>query len=212
MTSWQLFNELGLIKHNDFGHISDHDRRESQEVYGREPDDTTRSVRPQDVCETESMKAAENRADNLIRTAEAAKTKLIPVPGKDKLDSQPWKQMEGQVNQLNSGNFFHSAMVDETFQFVAAHVDENIRNKVVQGKYVDFAILLPKDQISHAEDGRMELINKDGHTYFVPVSERENNGTISNFSHWEQTFRVFSEKFTPDTIQNRHLNSSSITI
>ena len=46
----------------------------------------------------------------------------------------------------------------------------------------------------------MELVNKGGSMFFVPVSERQNSG-INSFGHWEQAFRVFSNiytKFFPD--------------
>ena len=47
------------------------------------------------------------------------------------------------------------------------------------------------------DDHRMELISKGGSTYFVPVSEREIvGGGITNFTKWEQAFRVYSNIFT----------------
>ena len=92
----------------------------------------------------------------------------MPVPGMSK------------VNE----NFVSAALMDESFQLVAAHVDESVKKKIVNCEYIDFALLLPRDRISRAEDNRMELINKDGRTYFVPAQEKENSGVISNFSHW----------------------------
>ena len=37
----------------------------------------------------------------------------------------------------------------------------------------------------------MELVMRDGQSYFVPVSDRENTGIV-NFNRWEQAFRVYS--------------------
>ena len=42
----------------------------------------------------------------------------------------------------------------------------------------------------------MELVNRDGRTYFVPATDRDKSGIISNFSRWEQAFRVFSDIYT----------------
>ena len=66
---------------------------------------------------------------------------------------------------------------------------------MVNYEYVDFAKLIPKDRITKVEDHRMELIFRGGPTYFVPVSDRENT-VISNFSHWEQAFRIYSNILT----------------
>ena len=103
-------------------------------------------------------------------------------------------------------------MVDESFQLVAAHMDESVHQKIVNSEFVDFSLLLPRDRISRAEDGRMELINKDGRTYFVPAIERDNHNVISNFPRWEQAFRVFSDIYTrafpnraAELIQYNHL-------
>ena len=43
------------------------------------------------------------------------------------------------------------------------------------------------------EEGRMEIVNRNGRTYFIPAQDsREDHGTISNFSRWEQAFCIFS--------------------
>ena len=43
----------------------------------------------------------------------------------------------------------------------------------------------------------MELVNKGGFTYFVPVSDREGiAGGINSFAKWEQVFRVYSNIYT----------------
>ena len=121
---------------------------------------------------------------------------MMPVPGMSKIND----------------NFITTALIDESFQLVAAHVDDRVKKKIVNSEYIDFALLLPRDRISRAEDHRMEMINKDRRTYFVQAQEREKSGVISNFSQWEQAFRVFSDIYTrhnPDRaaelIQYNHL-------
>ena len=41
----------------------------------------------------------------------------------------------------------------------------------------------------------MELINKGGQTFFVPVGDRDGSLAISNFQKWEQAFRIFSNVY-----------------
>ena len=62
----------------------------------------------------------------------------------------------------------------------------------MQGEYIDFARLLPKDRFS--DDQRMELINKGRQSFFVPVSDNSNG--ITSFSKREQAFRIFMNIYT----------------
>ena len=83
--------------------------------------------------------------------------------------------------------------MDEDYLVVGAHVDELTKAKIVKGKCIDFSKLLPRDMIATEEDGRMELIIKNGKTYWTPVTETV---SINGFSKWEQAFRVFSNIYT----------------
>ena len=78
---------------------------------------------------------------------------------------------------------------------LGSHLDEVTRKKIVNGEYMDFAKLMPKDQISLEEDNRMEMVSKGGMSYWVPLADRENS-TISSFFKWEQAFRVFANVYT----------------
>ena len=72
--------------------------------------------------------------------------------------------------------------MDEDYLIIGAHVDEVSYKKIIENQYVDFARLLPRDRISLEEDTMMEIINKGGMTYWVPVMDRETAGTINSFS------------------------------
>ena len=85
----------------------------------------------------------------------------------------------------------HLALVDENYLVVGNYVEESIRQRIENGEYIDFARLLPRDRLALEEDNRMEVINRNGRTYFVPAIDVDSSG-ITNFSHWEQAFRVFS--------------------
>ena len=62
-------------------------------------------------------------------------------------------------------------------------------------------------EFQRAEDGRMELVNCDGRTYFVPATEKESSRVISNFSHWEQAFRVFTDTTQSQEVDSHHANT-----
>ena len=79
-------------------------------------------------------------------------------------------------------------------------------------QYVDFGKLLPKDKILSEEDKRMQLVNKDGMSYWVPLGDNIPNGGITNFSKWEIAFRVFSNVYSThyphkaaELLQYRHV-------
>ena len=85
-------------------------------------------------------------------------------------------------------------MVDENYQLVASHLDENVQMRIVRVEYVDFSKLVPKDNVMTADDSRFEMIVREGKTYWVPTCS--NKGTeISNFNHWEQAFRVYTDVY-----------------
>ena len=109
--------------------------------------------------------------------------------------------MPGNISQnfaLNRGGFFSQqvSLVDESYSIVGNNLDEHMKSKILNHEYVDFVRLLPKDRLSSEEDHRMELVNKGGCTFFMPMSDRETSGSISSFTKWEQAFRVFSNIYT----------------
>ena len=116
----------------------------------------------------------QQRADQLIRNAEAAKAKILATPG--------------NFIDLNK-EFIHSVMVDEAYSVVAAHVDEVTYGKIIKGQYVDFSKLIAKDKIAEEEEELLQLVRKNGKTFYTPVKD---GTTITNFGRWEQAFRVFS--------------------
>ena len=91
-----------------------------------------------------------------------SRARIHETPGK-------LKQLLGKdVNILPhldpNNDFMHSAMVDETYQQVASHVDLGTQAKIIKGEYVDFAKLVPKDRVMTNDDTRFEMRIKDGHS------------------------------------------------
>ena len=122
----------------------------------------------------------------MVLDAESAKASMLPNP--------PGKQTEliEKVDGIQQGYHF-IAQMDEDYLVVGSNIEESLQSKIIKGEYVDFSKLLSKDKILSEEDGRLELIIRNGKTFWVPVNE---GLTISNFSRWEQAFRVFSNIYT----------------
>ena len=133
---------------------------------------------------------ANARAVMMLKEAEASKARMLATPGKD--------ETQHGSNKVNVQ--MQASLVDENYLVVGAHVDQGLKQKIINHEYVDFARLVPRDHITREEDHRMELVSKGGNTYFVPVSDREigPGSGISNFAKWEQAFRVFSNIYTKE--------------
>ena len=53
---------------------------------------------------------------------------------------------------------------------IGMNIEGRLREKICRGEYVDFAKLLPKDKLIN-DDQKLELIHKDGQTYFCQLIE-----------------------------------------
>ena len=120
------------------------------------------------------------RAEQLIRDVEVSKARILEVPFNEKI--------------LNKA-YLHPLLLDEDYLVIGGFVDQSTREKIGNGEYIDFSKLIPKDHVTSEEDNRMEMINKGGMSYWVPVSDREVS-SINGFNKWEQAFRVFSNIYT----------------
>ena len=52
--------------------------------------------------------------------------------------------------------------------------------------------LLPRNRFPHklGEDNRMEMVNRDGMTFFVPATDKD--CSITNVRRWDQAFRIYA--------------------
>ena len=117
------------------------------------------------------MPTLEDRANEILRSAEAAKGRILLSPGK----------------------VSNTAIIDESYIVIGNHLDANTIDKIERGDYVDFGRLVPKDQVLVEEDQRLEMVIRSGRTFYVRVSDVT---AISSFNKWEQAFRVFSNIYT----------------
>ena len=131
------------------------------------------------------------------------------MTGKEKLHLE--RSLEcGQEGRISS-------LMDEDYQLVASHVDEQTRQKIVQGEYVDFVKLIRKDRCTEEEEQKMIMVNKGGLSYWVPMTDRSQS--ISSYYKWDMAFCVFLDIYmnhhpnrTSELIQYGHIiNTASMT-
>ena len=132
-----------------------------------------------------------DRAEQLIREAEASKARMYEVPGNEILSNEASVPLEG--NNFNRNNVFNH--IDDDYLLVASHVDLNMQHRIANGEYVDFAKLLIRDRVQYENDNRMDIVCRSGQTYLVPAADRDAL-QVTSFSRWEQAFRVFSNVYT----------------
>ena len=123
-------------------------------------------------------------ADRIILDAEQLRAKIQPPKGKDSL--------------FNFEKFLQNMDDDDEFFHVTCHIEESLRSKIARGEFVDLEKLLPKDHstfgsiASNNNESKVELVSRDGHTYFKPVRELQINGLWKR----EQAFRVYAAIYT----------------
>ena len=99
------------------------------------------------------------RAAEVIQEAEAAKARIFDLQGRsDELNL--FGEKYGELNVRF--DLVHSAMVDENYMLVAAHLEESLQGRIIKGEYVDFSRLIPRDRILEEEDETMQMIVKNG--------------------------------------------------
>ena len=121
------------------------------------------------------------RGEIMVREAEKGRARIYDVKGKE----------QSFDNNAEMTTHPYSSSLDKDYLMIGNHVEEGIKRKILNGEYVDFAKLMPRDKITFEEDQRMEMVNKGGMSYWVPLAERETT-TINSFHRWEQAFRVFT--------------------
>ena len=142
------------------------------------------------------MPQADLIADDMIKQAELGWARIYETPGElqfsDELRGVTHK-IPHMTLDLNS-EYVHSAMVDENYLVLRSHIDDGTKQKIARGEYVNFAKLLPKDRILTLEEPqRLEMMTKDGHVFWMPVSDHTK---INGFGRWEQAFRIFSNIYS----------------
>ena len=137
----------------------------------------------------------DHRINTRIREAETSRARTWNPQGRDEQIVNNNCE-SGKFNQFLPSQFMHTALMDEDYLIVAAHVDESLERCIRSGEYVDFARLIPQDRVQMQQDNRLQLIQQDGHISCTPVSGSNNSDfSINSFACWEQAFRVFSNVY-----------------
>ena len=122
-----------------------------------------------------SEKTAEEQVNQIILDAEISKAKMLQVPGRV--------------------NYNSILEMDNNYQMIDAHIDEVLKNKILNFEFIDFSKLLTKNKGLRDDDQRMEIVSRNGMTYLTLVSDKDCL-QISHYGRWEQAFRIFSNILT----------------
>ena len=78
------------------------------------------------------------------------------------------------------------------FFSMTCHVEAALKEKIEKGEFVELEKLLCKalKHIRPNQDPKLEKIFKDGQSFYVPVTDRENR--ITGVRKWDQAFRVYA--------------------
>ena len=142
----------------------------------RPKDDTTRAATPrrdltEDERDEQDIQRARDAARSRIVEAEKFKASVDLVPG--------------MSNPFND---------DDDFFLSTCHADKGIEELAAQSQFVDMNKIYPRqNDYKSSQDTRLEIINKDGHTYFVPAGDSTKR--VYNFYTWQKSFRVYATFF-----------------
>ena len=97
----------------------------------------------------------------------------------------------GQQNEILR-NMRYLDNEDDEFFHTTCHIEAALKDKIKVGQFVELDKLIQKRvlQSGPKDESRMQLVNRDGVSYFVPTVDRETK--IDNVKKWEQAFRVYT--------------------
>ena len=160
--------------------------------------------------EKQQIKDARNAAERAIIEAEKFKARIQqPNRGKEYHNLNLNINQQGELNadyrpglkltspgkkwyddELRAMRYIEND--DDEFFHTTCHIDDSLKEKIEHGKFVELEKLIQKRilQYNNQSDNRMQLINKDGLSYFVPSIDKETK--IDSVKKWEQAFRVYT--------------------
>ena len=143
----------------------------------------------------QQTKRARSAAENAILDAERFKAQIQqPSRGKQNINDHVGVKFNNypmcgfEAERIKQLRYLDSE--DDEFFHTTCHIEAAIREKIEKGGYVDLEKLIQKRIHLEPRDTRLQLINKDGLSYFVPTIDRETK--IDNIKKWEQAFRVYT--------------------
>ena len=134
------------------------------------------------------LMTVKEKMKQMVQQAESAKVKIFDIWGRH-------EYMKYYKNQKEQNMLLHSVVADDDYAIVAVHVDKSLNRCIIEGDYIDFSWLIPRDRVSLGADKRLEIVTKNGQMYFQPIVECEGIG-INNIYKWDQAFQVFCMIYT----------------
>ena len=127
--------------------------------------------------------------DGLVEEARAKSSKII-------LDAEHFRAAvnipAGMASVIGLAGAMNEQMldIDDQFFHVTCHVDPGMRVKIKKGDFVDLEKLLPRMKGPKGQENKLDLVYKDGQSYFIPSQGAEN--WITGVHKWEQAFRIYA--------------------
>ena len=90
----------------------------------------------------------------------------------------PELQLSGMQEHFSPSNNFlnpNKGMDDDDFFHVSCHVDSVLKGKIQRGEFVEPEKLLPQNRRFNSNESRMELVFRDGKSFFVPAAPDNKN-------------------------------------
>ena len=120
-------------------------------------------------------------ADETVLQAERFKAAIHTNQGKDTTEAS----IIDRLRQLR-----YQDSEDDEFFHITCHIEAQIRAKIEKGEFVELEKLLQKNPtLEKPNEKRMQLVNRDGMSFFVPTNDREK---IDGIRKWEQAFRIYT--------------------
>ena len=81
--------------------------------------------------------------------------------------------------------------IDNQLMLICSHIEEEVKQKIRNGEYVDLEKLLPKKQgMPKNEDYKMNLTSAEGMNFWLPCPEKTKR--INSIKRWDEAFRVYA--------------------
>ena len=145
---------------------------------------------------------AQTRSEQAILEAEKFKAQIAEPTGKQifenfapSITSVRQTDVVDRIPTNVINPIMGNGLSDDDFFHITCHIDEQLRQKIERGQFVDLDRLLPKERFGgsferNTESGNpMQWIQNEYGTYLVPAKK---TNKINGFKRWEQAFRVYA--------------------
>ena len=175
---------------NDMRFNSDQRRETPHVPQAAVPGTSSDKQRCDQVQQVQQQQRARSAAETAILDAERFKAQIQqPSRGNQIHFNNPIPNVsEHEKEQIRHLRYLDNE--DDEFFHTTCHIEQATREKIEMGAFIELSKLLQKGAHIEPRNNRLQLVNKDGMSYFVPSLDRETK--IDNIKKWEQAFRVYT--------------------